>query len=293
MALSISMLLNEEMKKNLREEIKKKKELRNISDKYLDDRLDSYFRSHNNILKSLPERFNPKSAVIKNIVKEIRKNLRQVYGLFRTEEHQLNDLVEEWIKASDKKKDDLLREILKTHSSTKERLDFYLKLYQKIFQITGKPESIIDLGSGINPFSLFYMKLKRLKYLAYDISKEETDVLNKFFDSWHQKNNSFSGKAEIFDFLDQRRLQEHPKADLAFLFKVTDILDKGKSHKRTEEVIMAVPARYVIVSFPTMTMSGKKMNFPRRKWIELMCQRLDFKYEILEFSNEIFYVIQK
>ena len=77
------------------------------------------------------------------------------------------------------------------------------------------------------------------------------------------------------------------------MFKLTDVLDKGKGHKVSEKIISKVPAKYVIVSFPTLTMSGKRMNFPRRKWIELMSERLNYTYEILEFSNEIFYIINK
>ena len=35
------------------------------------------------------------------------------------------------------------------------------------------------------------------------------------------------------------------------------------------------------------------MNHPYRGWIEQMCRRLGYFYEILEFENEIFYLIQK
>ena len=93
--------------------------------------------------------------------------------------------------------------------------------------------------------------------------------------------------------MDISNLTGIPPADLCFLFKMTDILDQGKGHKVTEEIIRKVPAKFVVVSFPTKTMSGKRMNYPRRKWIELMCQRLNYEVKIIEFSNELFYVIKK
>ena len=92
--------------------------------------------------------------------------------------------------------------------------------------------------------------------------------------------------------LDILKIKKLPQADIAFLFKMTDVLDRGKGHKKTEEVLKRIPAKFVVISFPTITMSGKKMNFPRRKWVELLCDRLDYTFRVLEFSNELFYVIK-
>ena len=269
--------------KQLIQAIKQKKELQNISDNFVKEEILNYFKKNpSNILE---KKLNPKAAEYKVIVKHVRANLRIVYGLFRTSigiemrEHLVNHLV------NNPKREEIIAEILKTHSSTKERLPFYPELYQKIWKITRKPKKIIDLGSGINPFSILLMKLRKLKYYAYDLSKSEIALLNKFF-----KIINISGKAEVKNIL---HLSKLPAADVCFLFKMTDVLDKGKGHRATEAVIGNVPAKYVVVSFPTLTMSGKRMNFPRRKWIELMCKRLGYSYERLEFSSEIFYVIRK
>ncbi|HLC81207.1 MAG TPA: hypothetical protein VJH68_00975, partial [Candidatus Nanoarchaeia archaeon] len=54
-----------------------------------------------------------------------------------------------------------------------------------------------------------------------------------------------------------------------------------------------IPASFVVVSFPIKTMSGKKMNFPRRRWIELMCKRLGYAFNLIESENELFYVLKK
>ena len=66
--------------------------------------------------------------------------------------------------------DTLLEQVLGFHSSTKERLRYYPRLYEQIFKITGKPQTILDLGSGINPFSFNYMNLRNCHYYAYDLS---------------------------------------------------------------------------------------------------------------------------
>ena len=175
------------------------------------------------------------------------------------------------------------------HSSTKERLLFYSELYKKIFKIAGKPKSILDLGCGINPLSFVFMNLEKVNYHAYDINKDEIKLIDSFFKILNKKNKEIKAIAQVKDITKLK----FPKTDIAFLFKITDILDKGKGHKKTEEIIKKIPAKHIIISFPTLTMSGKKMTAPRRKWMEWMCKRLRYEYQILEYSNELFYVIEK
>ena len=89
------------------------------------------------------------------------------------------------------------------------------------------------------------------------------------------------------------KLEKIPPADLCFLFKMTEVLDQGKGHIATEAVLKAIPAKHIVVSFSTRTMSGKAMTAPRRRWMEWLCQRLHYQYTILEFGNEILYVVKK
>ncbi|MEK6809621.1 MAG: hypothetical protein AABY40_03030, partial [Nanoarchaeota archaeon] len=138
-------------------------------------------------------------------------------------------------------------------------------------------------------FSFSHMKLKECIYYAYDINEEEINSINTFFQLLHKENPSFTGKAMVADIL----AVPLPKADLCFLFKMTDVLDQGKGHKKTEELLKKIPAKYVVVSFATKTMSGKAMTAPRRSWMEWLCKRLGYDFEILEFENELFYVVKK
>ena len=261
-------------------DIKQKKELTELDSKFVKEELNRYFKKEPKILKKLGEELNPKSKEYKKVIKEVRAKLRRSYGLFRVEKES-KDLKELF-----KKKD--YQKILATHSSTKERLSFYDLLYQKIFKITGEPKTILDLGSGINPLSFSHMNLKNVNYFAYDLSKEEVKILNQFF-----KDKKIKGKAGILDLLQIEKVKKLPKAEVAFLFKMTDVLDKGKGHKTSEEIIKAIPAKFVVVSFATLTISRKKMTYPRRGWIELMCKRLGYEFKLLEFSNELFYVVMK
>ena len=222
-------------------------------------------------------------------IKTVRSKLRRVYGLFRDDTTERKSAVETLLKAPSAKRAALLEKILFTHSSTQERLPIYEQLYSKIFAIAGKPKTILDLGCGINPFSFPYTKLKVGNYFAYDINEEEINSINAFFQLLHKENPSFTGKAMVADIL----AVTLPKADLCLLFKMTDVLDQGKGHKRTEELLKKIPAKYVVISFATKTMSGKAMTAPRRSWMEWLCKRLGYAFEILEFENELFYIVKK
>ena len=192
-------------------EIKQKKELRSITDKVVLEQLQTYLKQHPKLKLD-----NPRSTDYKQMIKDVRAKLRRSYGLFREEKVKVKDFKE-------------VKPILLSHSSTKERLPFYPELYRQIFKITGVPKIILDLGCGINPLSIEYMKLKTLNYYAYDISEKEVELINRFF-----AEKKVSGKAQVLDVSKADLVRKMPAADVAFMFKITDILDQGKGHKKTE-----------------------------------------------------------
>ncbi len=290
-----TVVLDEHFISQLMEDIKQKKELREINHEFMREQLFEYLKTDAKAVRFLQQKPNWKAAYYKIIIKRVRERLRRFHGVYRaaSQSRQRNDLLEQLVNAPLAKSLPLINEILVTHPSTQERLSFYPRLYHQLFHSTGKPASIIDVGCGLNPFSIPLMNLKKLRYYAFDISNEEIGLLQKLFRYLHQQNRQFHGTAAILDALHWAKLAGIKSADLCFLFKMTDMLDQGRGHKATEMAISAVPAKHVVVSFPTKTLSGRKMNFPRRKWIELMCRRLGYSYTLLRFENELFYVVKK
>ncbi len=256
-----------------------KPELKGINLKYVKDLLNDYLIKNKIKIADLS---NPKSSLYKKTIKEVRAELRRIFGLFRTEK----------LPSADFSKEGILR-LLSNHASTKERLPYYRKLYQEIFKITGRPKSISDLACGLNPLSIEFMGLDKLKYYAYDLSEQEKKILNDYFKILNQKNSKFTGKAEISDLRYIEKIKKLPKADVAFLFKVVDLLDSKNNHRNSEAIMVATPAKFLVVSFPTKTMSGKQMTAPERKWMQWLCERRKWKYQTLTYPGEIFYVIKK
>src|SRR3989338_854241 len=286
-------------------EVQRKKELQGLSSSFVVAAVCDFLRKNTNLEKKLLLKFHVKSAVFEAVVKNVRAELRRSAGFFQVsgDLDEISELVEKYFAEKDVvKQQKILVSLLESHASTQERLPIYSELYTKLFAITGAPRVVLDLGCGLNPLSLPLMGFGKKdggSYYAYDIHADQVDLLNAFFDLMQKRmsafntESAFNGKAEVLDLLDVESVKKLPKADVALLFKVADVLDKNKGHTKSEAVFCAVPARFLVVSFATKTMSGKRMTAPRRIWMEWMCDRLGWKYSVIEFENEIFYVVEK
>ena len=246
--------------------IKNKKELIGLPDFLVKEKLENYL-GKNKIKLPLKEKDE------KIVIKEVRSKLREYVGRFR-------------VKSSSKKRMEFLEkekisELLRTHSSTKERLDSesYLILKKIIAKI--KPKSILDLACGLNPIALAQ---KNIKYYASDINMEDLNIVKLYF-----KKKKITGKVYVSDLTKEKIF---PKTDLCLILKTLDILEKG-NYKFAENLIKNIPCKDLIISFSTRTLSGKPMNRPERAWFERILEKINYKYDKTKTSNEIFYIIKK
>jgi 16S rRNA (guanine(1405)-N(7))-methyltransferase len=247
--------------------IKKKKELKNIANSYVETEIAS-------VLKQNPKFEEPKKEKI--LIKDVRSRLRPIFGIFQMKLNKREAALEQ---------DDFLT-ILKTHASTKERLQIYPQLYSEIFAITKKPKSILDLGCGMNPFSFPFMNLKTVKYIASDISDSDLDFINRYF-----IKHDLPSETQTIDL---RKPEESfkLKADICFMFKLLDSVET-KGHKLAEEIITNLSCKWIVASFAKKGIKGTPMNHTYRGWIERMLDRINLKYWKLDYPDEIFYIIKK
>jgi len=223
------------------------------------------------------------------ILKQIKSRLHKIYGSFQTtKKNKAKKLLE---KLRDKKDNKIVREILETNLSTKERLASYGFVYGEIFKRSKDIDTILDLGCGLNPLSYPYMELENdIKYYAYDINENDLDIVKEFFSIYRVEN--LVSAIDLRNLNDAKKL---PPADICFMFKLLDPLEKNSgNHKLSEEIIkiLSHKCRFVVVSFSTKTLSGRQMNHPYRGWIERMLSRIGLKFEKFGIPNEIFYFIK-
>jgi len=278
--------------------IKKKKELQGLKENLIEKELNKLLLRNPKLLKISKEKDLKKfdrSAVFKRIVKDIRRVLHRSHGVFQKDKSKRAAILEE-LKMS-KNKVSLVppKKLLSTNISTKERIDSYKRLYSQIFDITSKPKSILDLGSGLNPLSFPYMGLKEVKYLATEINQSDVKFLNDYFTI--MKNQGLNGKAELLDLTEPsslETLQNLSQVDVCFMFKLLESLEETKKRKfkLIERILLSLKSEWIIVSFATKTVAQKNIKFKQTKWFDSMLQRLNKEFIKIEFSNEIFYVIK-
>ena len=266
--------------------IKKSKKYCSISEEILKKEIKKYFQLNPKSTKLLEK---PKSKKFKEIIKSIKAKIHLSYGSFQTKDKGKRDEYLRNIQGiNDYKNHDL---ILSTSISSKERLNDYKTLYRNIFKITGKPKKIIDLGCGLNPISYPYIGITDLIYKAYDIDKEDCNFINNYFNLM-KSYTKLKGISEVKDLSSLKEIKKLPRADMCFMFKFLDVIE-SKGHKLSEQIIKNLNCKHLIISFPTKTVSGKKMKHPYRGWIERMLARINYDFEKITTTNEIFYIIKK
>ncbi len=270
-------------------EIKKKKILSSLPDLFVRKLVVSFLDEHPPLKKSLGRHNKPlKSKDFRLLLKGIRKTLHDIYGVFTLKERELNYL-RNHLRNLHKLDEEAFRihlEILSTHKSSLERIDYYHEVYETIFSFTGSPESIVDLACGLNPLSFPWMGLKKVDYFAFEISPSDCDFLNEYFKI--MKPFGLNGKAFAVDLLD---LKEIPKADVCFLFKVLDSLE-DLQRNYSEKLLKRIPCKFIVVSFPTMSLGGKN-PIKQRGWFFRMMRNLGYSAKTFEIENEIFYIVKK
>lgn len=250
------------------EKIRRKKELSGLASPIVLEALEKQMKKlgiKKEFIKSL------RKPEIKILMKETRAELRRYSGRFSSSKKEKNDLLE---------KNDI-NSLLKTHSSTKERLDEYEKIKTLIINLN--VHSILDIGCGLNPLAIAG---KNTEYYALDIKEDEIKIVNRFF-----KENNIKGRAFFYDIRKIER-KELPKVDLCLIFKLFDVIEKN-NHKIAEKIVQNIRCKYILISFPTKTLSGAPMNHPQRGWIERMLPRLHFSFSSFKTKNEIFYLVEK
>jgi 16S rRNA (guanine(1405)-N(7))-methyltransferase len=186
-------------------------------------------------------------------VKATKRRLHQVYGAFEREIDY--NQAYQWLEAaytagSGAEIRAACRRILALHSSTRERLPILEELYDAVFEITGRPLSLLDLGCGLNPLALPWMGLEPgVPYVALDIDADRVRFLNRYL--------ALAGHKPLARCQD---LLSHPpddEADLALLLKTGPSLERQEPGA-TLRVIEQLQTRSVVVSFAVKSLGGRE-----------------------------------
>jgi len=142
------------------------------------------------------------------------------------------------------------REILKQHDSTRERLPYLKSFFDAIFSVCAKPNRILDLACGLNPFALPFLDLPEdCAYHAYDIHRPRIGLINHFFTKL--------GRVPLAEVRDVNINPPEIRADAAFLFKEAHRMEKRKPGA-SRELILSLQSRFIFLSLPNRSLDGRR-----------------------------------
>jgi len=177
-------------------------------------------------------------------------------------------------------------DLLNLHTSTKERLPFICNFYDSIFDVTGIPNSIIDIGCGFNPFSLSLWDFSIKKYYAYDLDNRNIELINEYF-----KVLNLPQLAEARDVI---TFSPSEKVDITFLFKLLPVI-KSQDKNRCKLLLESINSKYIVISYPLKSIGGKSKGMKNNysHLFESEFNELFLIQEKLVFTNELVYIVMK
>ena len=257
------------MNKSIIENIRKKREFSQLPEKDIEIAF---------------EQFAKRQASEEEKLRLTKELLRKIFSAFISKKLlSLKEKEPEWI--------------LRKHISTRERLNYYKEIYQRIFN-EHKKANVIDLGAGINGFSYPYFKDEELEinYIAIESVGQLVELMNFYF-----KKNKLNGRAvhlslfelekvkkiikdsetkfQVSSLKNQGRKKKIPK--IVFLFKVIDALENLKRDYSKELISEIVKiSDKMVVSFATKSLGNRQKFKANRNWIS------EFIYHNFKVSDD-------
>lgn len=194
--------------------------------------------------------YSKKQRSVEENIESVRRILHEVYGAFSSRKLLVGRQRDpEWI--------------LKKHLSTRERLPYYSKIYDRI--LGDFKGTIFDLGAGVNCFSLSFTP--KVKYVGIEGVGQLVKLMNSYF-----KKQKFKAKAihlSLFQLEEIKSIIKKEKGKkIVFLFKVLDSLEALKNDYSKELLLALVPlVDCVVVSFATRSMISRRPFKVNRNWL--------------------------
>lgn len=178
-------------------------------------------------------------------------------------------------------------EMMRLHTSTRERLPYLEAFYQQALAPVGPIHSLLDLASGLNPLAIPWLPLAPdAQIVAWEIFADMVDFLNHFF-----THLEITGQAELRDLSTTLPTQPFQVVFLLKTLPCLEQLDKTLSRRLVE----SIPADYLLVSFPTYSLGGRgkgmRVNYAQR--FEQLVADKPWTIWRFDFPTELAFLVHK
>jgi 16S rRNA (guanine(1405)-N(7))-methyltransferase len=226
---------------------------------------------------------------IADAIKRSKRRLHQVYGAFVARPPRFAAT----LRALAVARGDPARQratcaaILDEHSSTRERARELDRFYEALFARVPRPRRLLDAACGLHPLAAPWMDLPAdATLLACDIDQAALAFLDAALGELGIAHEVF-----VADLTDPPAL---PPADLALLLKALPCLETALG-ERALDVIDALPAPVVAVSFPAHSLGGhrRRMGEHHAQRFERAASTRPWDLDAFEAAGERVYLVRR
>ena len=196
----------------------------------------------------------PRSRNADEATKRVKRRLHQAVGAFRGRTAS-SALDAAWSGTLD---DPSFRaacaDAMRRHASTRERVPHLDRFYGPIWEATGTPSVVMDLGCGLNPLSLPWMAIGEAKVVASDVDERPLATVRGFLE--------LTGQPHAVETRDLVTDPPTDAADVVLLLKLVTTLDRQDAFAAAR-LLRALRARHAVVSFATRSLGGRGKGMER------------------------------
>ena len=199
----------------------------------------------------------PRARNTDDAVKRVKRRLHQAVGAFRGERRA--DLLEA-VRASwrgdvtDATFRAACAHVMRSHASTRERVPYLDTLYMRIWEATGVPATLLDVGCGLGPMSVPWMGIGDATYLARDVDERPLATVREFF--------ALIGQPHSVVTTDAVAAVPGERADVALLLKLVPTLDR-QDPDASGRLLRGLAVRHAVVTFPARSLGGRGKGMER------------------------------
>jgi 16S rRNA (guanine(1405)-N(7))-methyltransferase len=227
-----------------------------------------------------------KASSAKEAAKRVKRKLHQMVGAYLDVDVPFAEWLEQLRAAADSAtREQVCRNLLLQHTSTRERAAELLDIYGAIFA-DQTPGTVLDLACGLNPLGRCFMPLPAdTLYLAADVHRGLIGFLNDAF-----MLLGLSGRAFTHDLLSG---PPAVAADAVLLLKALPCLEQA-DRAVGRSLLLALQAPLIVVSFPTASLGGGKRgmaSFYEQHFRALLPNSFDC--EMHRFATELVFKLRR
>ena len=230
----------------------------------------------------------PRSRGADDAVKRVKRRLHQAVGAFGGSDAATDAIADAWRgDMGDTAFRAVVLEALGAHASTRERVPHLDRFYAAIWDHTGVPGRVIDLGCGLGPLALPWMGLDpAARYVAVDVDRRALDRVEAFLDLVGQPHEARA--------LDLVSAVPDVEADVALALKLVTTLDR-QERSAASRLLASIRAPRAVVSFTTRSLGGHELGMERtyRSRLDRLVDDVPRVTDVAEASapNELVFIV--